>query len=199
MDNKQLLAELRDALQAVRDGNQTSIQVEALSQYLDKWERAANSMAKETDAEHARRLELWKTQLAVSSAEWLEMFKAVSEAGMTALKSSIVINGGAAATLLALLADGLKANGTGHWGPMLSPLGWAWISFMCGLGLAGAATGTRYLSQALYAGALRQGQDAKSRLYKGGDWVRNISVLFGCGSFVLFFVGAWMIFSVIHP
>lgn len=197
MDNRQLLVDLRDALQGIRDSNQTSIQVEALTQYLDKWEHVANSTAKETEAERARRLEQWKTQLSVSSAEWLEMFKAVIEAGMTALKSSIVINGGAAATLLALLADGLKANGSGHWGLMLTPLGWAWMCFMCGLGLAGTATGARYLSQAFYAEAFHLKESRADKFYKLGNWGRNIAAALAVGSYVLFFVGAYKIFAVI--
>lgn len=197
MHDKQLLTDLRDALQTVRASNQTSIQVDALSQYLDKWEHAADSTVRETDAQHARNLEQWKTQLAVSSAEWLEMFKAVIEAGMTALKSSIVINGGAAAALLALLADGLKANGSEHWGVMLTPLGWAWMCFMCGLGLAGTATGTRYISQALYAEAFHLHESRAGRFYKGGNWVRNISAALGVGSYVLFFTGASKILVVI--
>lgn len=197
MDNKQLLTDLRDALQGVKESSQTSIQVEALSQYLDKWEKAADSTAKETEAERVRRLEQWKMQLTVSSAEWLEMFKAVIEAGMTALKSSIVINGGAAATLLALLADGLKANGSGHWGLMLTPLGWAWMCFMCGLGLAGVATGTRYLSQALYAEAFHRKESRADKFYKLGNGFRNGSAALGMGSYLLFFIGAFKIFLVI--
>ena len=195
MDGKELLRDLRDALQVVRNGNQTTVQVEALARYLDNWEAAAESTVKETESVHARRLEEWKTQLAVSSAEWLEMFKAVIEAGMTALKSSIVINGGAAATLLALLADGLKSNGSGHWGLMLTPLGWAWMCFMCGLGFAGTATGTRYISQAFYAEAFHLKEPRADTFYKRGNWVRNISAALGVGSYVLFFVGAGIIFS----
>ncbi|MDP1684315.1 hypothetical protein [Hydrogenophaga sp.] len=197
MNGKQLLSDLRGALEGIKNSNQSSIQIDALSQYLDKWEAAAENTVKETDAARAQRLDEWKTQLAVSSAEWLEMFKAVIEAGMTALKSSIVINGGAAATLLALLADGLRANGSGHLGLMLTPLGWAWMCFMCGLGCAGTATGTRYISQALYAEAFHLKESRSDAFFRRGNWARNTSAFLGFCSFLLFFIGSGLIFSVL--
>jgi 3-dehydroquinate dehydratase len=95
MDAKQLLVDLRDALNGV---SQPTVQVDALNKYLDNWEKSATTTQTQTDAQHTRQLEQWKAQLAASSATSIEMFKAVIEAGQTALKSSIVINGGAAAS-----------------------------------------------------------------------------------------------------
>ena len=199
MDSKELLRDLRDAINGVVDKQQSTIQADALQRYLDNWEKSADNKEKESEAVHARKLEEWKAQLSVSSAASIEMFKAVIEAGLTALKSSIVINGGSAATLLALLAEGLKANGAGGWGAMLSPLGWAWLCFMLGLGFAGTATGARYFSQATYAEAQRRGEGPEKigGYFKVGNWFRNFAASLGVGSYLLFFIGAGIIFKVI--
>ena len=199
MDAKQLLADLRDALKAVPSTEQRTIQVDALNKYLDRWEDSAMQGQKQTEIQHARQLEEWKMQLSVSSASSLEMFKAVIEAGQTALKSSIVINGGAAAALIALMSEGLKANGISNMGSLLSPLGYAWLCFMLGLGCAGSATAARYLSQAFYAERLRNTESATaSKWRRFGNWARNTAVVLAIASFALFFAGAMKIFLVMR-
>lgn len=195
MDAKELLVDLRDALKGV---TQPTVQVDALNKYLDNWEKSAAETQTQTEAQHTRELEQWKAQLAASSATSIEMFKAVIEAGQTALKSSIVINGGAAAALLALLAEGLKSNGAGQWGALLSPLGTAWLMFMLGLGCAGIATAFRYLSQALYSNALSLGERTDGKWYRFGSLVRNIAATLGFLSYGLFFAGAVRIFLVMQ-
>jgi len=195
MDSKELLTDLRDALKGV---TQPTVQVDALNRYLDNWEKSSVATQTQTDAQHSRQLEQWKAQLAASSATSIEMFKAVIEAGQTALKSSIVVNGGAAAALLALLAEGLKSNGVGQWSSLLSPLGTAWLMFMLGLGSAGSATAFRYLSQALYSNALILGERTDGKWYRFGNWVRNIAATLGFLSYGLFFTGAVKIYLVMQ-
>ena len=195
MNYKQLLVDLRDALNGVA---QPTVQVDALRSYLDKWEQNASATAKIDEAVHHRQLEEWKAQLAASSAWGMEMFKAVIEAGQTALKSSIAINGGAAAALLALLAESLKTNGGSGMGALLSPLGYAWFCFMLGLGSAGAATAVRYLSQALYGNAMKVGESNGGTFYRRGNWARNAAALLGFSSYVLFFFGAAKIFVIMQ-
>jgi hypothetical protein len=199
MDAKQLLTDLRDALKAVTSTDQPMIQVDALTKYLDNWEESAVKGQKQTEIQHARQLEEWKMQLSVSSASSLEMFKAVIEAGQTALKSSIVINGGAAAALIALMSEGLKANGISNTGSLLSSLGYGWLFFMFGLGCAGTATAARYLSQAFYAEAQRGTKSSiASKWRRFGNWARNMTAILGIASFGLFFVGAVKIFLVMR-
>ena len=195
MNTKGLLDDLRDALKGVIN---PTVQVDALNKYLDNWEKSAAATQTQTEAQHTRQLEQWKAQLAASSATSVEMFKAVIESGQTALKSSIVINGGAAAALLALLAEGLKSNGAGQWGALLSPLGTAWLMFMLGLGCAGIATAFRYLSQALYSNSLSLGEHTDGKWYRFGNLVRNIAATLGFLSYGLFFAGAVKIFFVMQ-
>jgi hypothetical protein len=199
MDAKELLADLRDALKAATTANQLTIQVDALHKYLDQWEESAVQGQKQSDSQHARQLEEWKMQLSVSSANSLEMFKAVIEAGQTALKSSIVINGGAAAALIALMSEGLKANGASHLGSVLSPLGYAWLFFMLGLGCAGTATAARYLSQDFYAKQLGSTESSTaSKWHRRGNAFQYVAIGLGVASFVLFFSGAIKIFIAIR-
>jgi hypothetical protein len=198
MNAKDLLKDLRDAVKGASVANQNAIQIDALLRYLDNWETSASGLEQETTAQHARKLEEWKAQLSVSSASSMEMFKAVIEAGQTALKSSIVINGGAAAALLAVLAEALKAEQPNALGALLSPLGWAWLSFMSGLGLAGFCTAIRYLSQASYAEAMRLGQGPDDgNKYRAGTIFKNIAVGLCILSYVLFLSGVAIVFCVV--
>jgi hypothetical protein len=197
MNSHDLLQELRDALKHAQQSNQT-VQIDALKTFLDRWERDSNSQVKADDSSRQRQLEEWKTQLTISSAMTLEMFKSVVEAGQTALKSSIVINGGAAAALLALLAESLKAGGQGSIGALLSPLGFAWLYYMLGLGCAGTSTAIRYLAQALYTQATYLKESMDGKWYHWGNQAKYFAVALGFASFALFFAGSIQIFLVMQ-
>ncbi|MFM0385890.1 hypothetical protein [Paraburkholderia dipogonis] len=145
-------------------------------------ERGEPSM---TEAQANHQLEVWKAQLSAHSTMSVEMFKSAVEAGQTALRSAIVINGGAAATVLAFAGNAITKGPILPGMPLLTHIGTALLWFMFGLGGAGIATGFRYLSQFAYnvshGGAARWG--------RAGAVSNVVSICLGVGSFFAFFVG----------
>jgi hypothetical protein len=127
-----------------------------------------------------------------------EMFKSVLEAGQTAIKSSLLINGGAATALLAVLAEALKAPSS-DLRPLVPALAWSWLAFVLALGAAGSSSGARYVSQHFFAQAeFGPRLHAHRRLFFAELW-RHIAVTLAFTSFVLFFVGAFAVFRTLHP
>lgn len=87
----------------VKASGVASLPIEKLEEYLAQrldiataTETQAGQIAVQT-AEH--NLEIWKVQTGAQSAFSVEMFKSVIEAGQTALKALMLMNGGAAAAL----------------------------------------------------------------------------------------------------
>ena len=125
--------------------------------------------------------------------EHAEMFKAVIESGLSALKAAILINGGAAVALLAFL--GSIASRQGAPGvELIGPMSLAMMKFFFGVGVAGAALGSRYLSQAFYAEQLRHPAQ-KWTLWLALVFL-GIAIIAGATSFCLFFWGGCLASAV---
>jgi hypothetical protein len=111
----------------------------------------------------------------------VEQFRATMEAGQTALKTAIAINGGAAAALLAFLGN-LAAKQVPA-GPLL-PV--AMLAFFGGVFFAAASLGARYLTQ------LRAVEDRTKVAirYNNTAIVLGLVSLFAfCGGGILAFLG----------
>lgn len=197
MDAKAAIADLLKTVEDIERAGTLQIEVAKLAALLRSWNKQIIAHTVISAEERHHQLEVYKIQSTAASANLVEMFKAVIEAGQTAVKSATIINGGAAAALLALLAEALKAGPTSTAGTFLSPLGWAWFTFMAGLGLAGAATAARYVSQALYAHSLRSSdQPIKHKFNRFGDAGRNTAIAFGLSSYLCFFGGSVAVLKV---
>lgn len=123
-----------------------------------------------------------------------EMFKAVIEAGQSALKSLSVINGAAAIALLAFLGNALSKDKTPA-AALIAGMSNSMLSFGIGVALAGAGFALRYLSQAVYTGDFRLGTEHS----RWGDRLRNAAILAGVGSLVAFIVGTFISFRTLSP
>lgn len=138
-----------------------------------------------TEAQASHQLEVWKTQLSAHSTMSVEMLKSTVEAGQTALRSAIVINGGAAATVLAFAGNAITKGQIFPGLPLLTHVGAALLWFMFGLGAAGIATGFRYLSQFAYTGS----HNGAPRWGRAGAISNIVSICLGVGSFAVFILG----------
>lgn len=110
----------------------------------------------------------------------LEMLRAVIATGQMALKTSLLINGGATAALLAFI--GKATDKIGGSGSVL------WISvtfFAVGVLTAGVATGATYFSQAGYGNEFGK---FSRRIGVTGHFTAILCVI---GSYVLFGLGTW--------
>src|SRR5690242_13053614 len=105
-----IIAGLRRELAALKAQGQTAVAVAGLEAYLTAIEPEARKDGDATGTEKALEkagqdleFEVWKVRAPMQHASSLEMFKSVIEAGLTALKNVMLINGGASVALLAFL------------------------------------------------------------------------------------------------
>lgn len=185
MNAVEAIQHVRDVLSETKKRGVDSVQIDAFDNFLEDFGKGAPTMG----AEEAKRrttldIERWKLENAFD----VEMFKAVIEAGQTALKSALLINGGAAAALLAFLGNLLTKSSPPNNGTIVTGIGFAMMIFVCSLGAAGVASGFRYLSQFCYSN--RHGDCADSWI-AGGHVMNFISVVLAVGSFGGFFWGGY--------
>jgi len=110
----------------------------------------------------------------------LEMFRSVITTGQSALKATMLLNGGAAVAMLAFVGKLVEYETV-----FTSQIGFAVLMFAFGALASVIATGTTYLSQLLYAGSVPWGGKCAIGLHIA-------SILFVAGSLMLFGYGAWL-------
>ncbi len=129
-------------------------------------------------ADDSRAFEEWKTRAPLEYAGKLEASKWALDAGQTALKTLLAMNGGAAVALLAYLGN---AIGKGTW-VRVDPVGQAMLTFVCSVGLVGVSSGARYFTQVVGATG-----NVKAALR-----FNYVAVGAGLLSLLGFFVGGWL-------
>ncbi|MGF6759385.1 hypothetical protein [Paraburkholderia sp. GAS42] len=189
MKASDVVKQIQEAVGEAEKSGIKELQIPNLNAYLSnvlttalEQERDGPSM---TEAQATHQLEVWKAQLSAHSTMSVEMFKSAVEAGQTALKSAILINGGAAATVLAFAGNAITKGQILPGMPLLTHIGAALLWFMFGLSGAGIATGFRYLSQFAY----NLSNGGAPRWKSAGTAGNIISICLGVGSFVAFFLG----------
>ena len=98
MDAKEAIEIIQSAVADVKKIGQDTISVESLENYLGALDVDAEKSRESQRLEHQRSLAHYDAQ----TKHQLEMFRSVIEAGREALKSVILINGGAAVAILGL-------------------------------------------------------------------------------------------------
>lgn len=185
MNASDVLTQIRQALQETKTQGHTIVSIEAMENYL-------KLIDKHVGNESYNKLERYDFELAKFKAEndrniahsanetvhSVEMFKSVVNAGQSALKASMVINGGGAAALLAFTG---KIWETTTSTMVANSLTGSILIFCFGVLSAALATGTTYLSQYAYS----------------GDWLKTghsfnvVSISAILGSYTLFGYGAY--------
>ncbi|MDQ0324335.1 hypothetical protein J2R99_000184 [Rhodopseudomonas julia] len=110
------------------------------------------------------------------NSENLELIKAAIQAGQNAIRSIILINGGAAIAIIALLGH-LAGADSG----VMHDYAQCLLPFAAGTLLGGLMAGVTYLSQAAHAA----GEGSK------GTTINNISIIIGLMSYAAFGLGVW--------
>ncbi len=180
-----LITDLQSELNKVKAQGQAAVSLAGLEAYLAAQEPLATSdemasaQQEQALAKARHDLEVWKVRAPLEHAGRMEMFRSALEAGQTALQSLILINGGAAVALLAFLGNILTKDGPRSFKLSVSTLNVAMLTFVIGVGLAGAAGAFRYLTQ--FAGA--------SGWIKTGRTLNWLAIASGIASLVAFFVG----------
>lgn len=180
MSAKTLAQNLRDEVVNLRDEHEVgAIKCDDLVAYLD---RVLNSPDGEVDPV---RMEQIRAQLQSSvedrkavQASNLEMFRSVITAGQNALRTALLMNGGATVALLAFLGK-LTTENPGELAVFSATL----MIFTIGVFLAGLSSGFTYLSQWFYT------SDKSWCLMIG--WILNIvCIILGLAAYGIFIWGA---------
>ena len=185
MNAKEVIDDLGRALAQVKEQGQKVVSVAALESYLADLKGHVEKSGEldriklDSDlasfrAEHERNLAHYDAQQKHS----VEMIRSVFAYGQAALKSSILINGGAAAALLAFIGK-IWSEETGQ--AAVNALTSALVLFSFGV-LAGAiGTAATYLSQLSYA----------SSWNKTGVGFHVLTILIVAAAYVLFGLGSY--------
>lgn len=187
----ELIDDLQTALNQAKEQGQTTVPIDRLEEYLATMRAVGNDDAgqQQFDRETAlakieRDFEVWKVQAPLQHGHQIEMFKSVIEAGQTSLKTATLINGGAAAALLAFLGNLLtKEAPSGIIFPIAS-INYSMAVFVAGVGFAGLASGIRYLTQLAYT----------HKWLRCGLTFNLLSNLLATASYAAFFWGGYKAF-----
>ncbi|WP_039034788.1 MULTISPECIES: hypothetical protein [Shewanella] len=151
----EVIQEVKKALANTRKAGEVSVSIDAMDNFMDQLEKRAHIVGDYNKLEHDRLLKEFEAENARNiahsqnmNAHSVEMFKSVIATGQAALKSSMVINGGAAAALLAFTG---KIWSEGSIIQVTNALTHSILWFCFGLLIASFAAGTTYLSQFAYA------------------------------------------------
>jgi len=183
MNGKDVIADIRNAVNDVKRNNQDVVSVSALLNYLEALEEDANQIEEIDRKKHEIALEEYKAanerNIAHYNAQQLhaiEMLRSVITYGAAALKSATLINGGAAVALLAFIGN---IWGKGIKVVAVEPLTNSIYYFSFGVLLAAIGTAGSYFAQYYY------NEDHE----KTGVAFHVITVLLVIGSYVLFGLG----------
>ena len=184
MDAKQVIADIRRAVGEVKAQDDDVISVAALERYLGELEERVGKVGEidepQLDSQASFRAE-HESNLAhynVVQKQSLEMLRSVISYGQASLKSSILINGGAAAGLLAFIG---KIWGSTITVPAVNALTISVLLFSCGVVASALGTGTTYVTQYSYMNAWN----------RAGIGFHIASVILVLVSFILFGLGSY--------
>jgi len=169
---KEALEKIKADLVELQDQGRTTVQIEALNQYLEAMQENAGESTELRKLEHMSSLAQYDVK-----AKWsIEMFRSVINAGKEALTATLLINGAAAIACLGFLGSMLSKGGSEVLGLRFTvPLS----TFGFGV-LAGAlGFGARYLSQVFYA----------MQNNKTGHAFNFVSILFAACAYIAFGYG----------
>ena len=194
MKASEVLEILKDAVAVAREAGVSHVAVENLETFAEDLERTAAESPEGVSAGDAS-METYKAKLAALGNSLqqehesnLEMLRAVITTGQSALKSALLINGGAAVATLAFVGHVWSTPGTSS---ILPGLTYGLSLFVWGVLSAACAAGATYLSQAGYGGEFGAQSQRVGRVGHG------LAVIGVVGAYVLFGLAAWQTYVAV--
>ena len=184
MNGKEIINNIRNAVNDAKQQNQDVISVDALHNYLNALENEISETDESNNRQHEASLTEYRAENERNIAHYnaqqlhaIEMFRSIINYGTVVLKSAILINGGAAVALLAFIGNiwtkGITPTSVV---PLTSSI--AYFSF--GVLSATIGTATSYFTQ-YYYGTEHQ---------RAGVVFHYLTVFFVVGSYILFSLGS---------
>jgi hypothetical protein len=188
VDGNEILKHIRGAIDDAKQSGLKQVTIESLEGLLSVIEKGQATGSKPIEFD----LAFYNAKATANLAEYkanrandLEMLRSVILTGQNALKSSMLINGGAAVALLAFIShiwDKTLAMGT------IEGLTEALLFFVGGVLLSSVASGTTYLTQAFY----------EEEWWKTGSRINYITVLLIISAYVIFGFGGYEAYFAIR-
>lgn len=194
MKASEVLGILKDAVSTAQEAGVAHVAIEDLKTFAADLGRTSAESPEGVSAGDAS-MEVYKAKLVAlgnslqqEHASNLEMLRATITTGQSALKSALLINGGAAAATLAFIGSVWSSTKT----PALLPsLAYGLSLFVWGVLSAACAAGATYLSQAGYGGELG------SRSQSIGGIARALAIVGVVGAYGLFGYAAWQTYVAV--
>lgn len=194
MKSSEVIQMFKESIAITKSNGVEHVPIENLEAYAAELQEVVEQTPEDVAAgeaameEYRARLTAWISSSQHSHELSLEMLRSVITVGQSALKSALLINGGAAVALLAFIG---RIWGAAESQPVLGALSVALMAYVSGVLSAAAAAGATYFSQAGYGGEFGR---ASHRVGRVGH---VLAVLFVLGSYVLFGTGSWLAFKAI--
>lgn len=178
MSTQKFASELKETIQEIKNNGTAAIYCDNLIAYLDEVSKSPSQKPTEIELERYKadlQLHIEKNKNYHSSK--LEMFKSVISSGQNAMRSSFLMNGGAAVALLAFISHlaEIKPDTVAVFAAVLLP-------FVLGVLAMTMTSGFTYLSQWLY-------DSPNIKAQKWGFKINIVCIALGISSYVFFMWG----------
>lgn len=192
MKSFEVIQMFKDTVATTKAKGVEHVPIKNLEAFADELQEVVESTPEDVAAgeaameEYRAHLTAWVSSSQHRHEKSLEILRAGVTAGQSALKSALLINGGAAVALLAFIG---KIWGDVDTQPVLDALATALIFYVSGVLSAAMASGATYFSQAGFAdefGPLSQ---------RVGGVGRVAAVGFVFGGYAFFGTGSWIAFK----
>lgn len=175
MSVKQFAAQMKAIIEDLKAKGTAAIYCDNLIAYLNEVQNSVEPEPSPVEIERYRAdLQNWVETNKHQHAQRLEMFRSVITAGQGAIKSSFLLNGGAAVAVLAFIGHLAQFNA-----PKVPVFAACLLPFAYGVLAIAVTSGFSYLSQWLYASP---GEKAR----KAGFVFNMICIALGIASYALF-------------
>lgn len=169
------LSELKKTLEELKE-NQKIVEIEPLLKYINEINSSKNISTKNDFllSEYKAQTDINIANANNENAMEMEMYKSVVSSGQSAIKISMIINGGGAVSLLAFISK-IWASGLNK--EIIEYLSLSILFFSIGILFTAVTSGTTYLTQHSYA----------LKKEKLGDFINFISIALIIFSYLTFF------------
>jgi hypothetical protein len=178
MSAKEFAAQLKTTIEEIKAKGTAAIYCDNLIAYLDEVIKSPSQVVSAAELEKFKAdLQVWVEQNKAAHQSNLEMFRSVIQSGQSAIRSSFLLNGGAAVAMLAFIGKLTEAQ-AGKIPVFASSL----TIFVMGVLAITITSGFTYLSQWFYSGELRWKVIT-------GLWFNILAIVFGLASYGIFIWG----------
>lgn len=194
MKSSEVIQVLKESVATTKAKGVEHVPIENLEAFADELQDVVKKTPDDVAAgeaameEYRAHLTTWASSSQYQYDKSLEMLRAVITVGQSALKSALLINGGAAVALLAFIG---KIWGQVDTQPVLGVLSVALNCYVFGVLSAAMACGATYFSQAGYSDEFGRAS------HRVGVVGHVAAVVFVFGGYALFGTGSWIAFKAI--